>query len=113
MQEMAAPELQPLALEAKSDAAILKYLPLPAELVGGVVDTLAQAAAAELWPTRAAALAFSQARFAAHSCQCVVPPCPPPPHTHLGAYSYRYMEKEERGLGKGPHWTDARSCRWC
>ena len=57
---MAAPELQPLALEAKSDAAILKYLPLPAEQVGGVVDTLSQAAAAELWPTRAAALAFSQ-----------------------------------------------------
>ena len=57
---MAAPELQPLALEAKSDAAILKYLPLPAQQVGGVVDTLSQAAAAELWPTRAAALAFSQ-----------------------------------------------------
>lgn len=60
-QEMAAPELQRLALEAKSAAAILKYLPATAELLPRVVDTLEALSMHQLWPARAAALVFVQA----------------------------------------------------
>ena len=75
-QEMAAPELQRLALEAKGAAAILKYLPATAELLPQVVETLAALSAHQLWPARAAALVFVQvsmllkARFEQHCKQC-------------------------------------------
>ena len=61
-QEMAAPELQRLALEAKSAAAILKYLPATVELLPQVVETLTTLSAHPLWPARAAALVFVQVR---------------------------------------------------
>lgn len=57
---MAAPELQPLAMEAKSAAAILKYLPVTAELLPPVIETLTSLSSYHLWPARAAALVFVQ-----------------------------------------------------
>lgn len=60
---MAAPELQRLALEAKSAAAILKYLPVTSALLPEVVETLKSVSAHPLWPARAAALVFVQVSF--------------------------------------------------
>lgn len=59
-QEIAQPELQPMALEAKAAAALLKYVPLPADLLSAAVAHLATGAAADLWAARAAALVFAQ-----------------------------------------------------
>ena len=68
-QEMAAPELQPLALEAKSGAAVLKYLPVTATQVAQVVSAVEAVSHHDQWPARAAALVFVQ--VAAHA------PCVP------------------------------------
>ena len=68
-QEMAAPELQPLALEAKSGAAVLKYLPVTATQVAQVVSAVEAVSHHDQWPARAAALVFVQ--VSAHS------PCVP------------------------------------
>ena len=57
---MAAPELQRLALAAKGAAAILKYLPVTANLLEEVIVTLEALSAHPLWPARAAALVFVQ-----------------------------------------------------
>ena len=57
---MAAPELQRLAMEAKSAAAILKYLPVTPDLLPEVVETLKTLSAHTAWPARAAALVFVQ-----------------------------------------------------
>ena len=59
-QEIAQPELQPMALEAKAAAALLKYVPLPADLLPAAIAQLATGATADLWAARAAALVFAQ-----------------------------------------------------
>ncbi len=59
-QEVPQTELQPLSTVAKSAAALLKYLPLPAALLPRATATLADGVRATLWPTRAAALVFAQ-----------------------------------------------------
>ena len=59
-QELPQPELQPLAMEAKSAAVLLKYLPLPAAVLPRALATLSDGVRAELWPARAAALVFVQ-----------------------------------------------------
>ncbi|BDA49513.1 probable proteasome activator complex subunit 4 [Coccomyxa sp. Obi] len=60
LQEVPQTELQPLSTVAKSAAALLKYLPLPAALLPLATATLADGVCATLWPTRAAALVFAQ-----------------------------------------------------
>lgn len=57
---MAAPELQPLALEAKSAAAVLKYLPVRTEQIPEVLAALEETSRHEQWPVRAAALVYAQ-----------------------------------------------------
>lgn len=59
-QEMAAPELQPLALEAKSAAAILKYLPVSTAQIPEVLTAVESISQHEQWPVRAAALIYAQ-----------------------------------------------------
>ncbi len=66
-QEIPQPELQPLALEAKAAAALLKYVPLPARLLPGAIGHLAAGAGAELWAARAAALVFAQYLWFRHT----------------------------------------------
>ena len=66
-QEIPQPELQPLALEAKAAAALLKYVPLPARLLPGAIGHLAAGAAAGLWAARAAALVFAQYLWFRHT----------------------------------------------
>ena len=61
MQELPQPELQPLSLEAKAAAALVKYLPLPKHLLPATVATLQKGVGAPLWTARAAALVFAQA----------------------------------------------------
>ena len=58
---MATPVLQPLALEAKSMLTLLKYLPVPAETIDSIIQTLEEASHEEQWWCRAAALVFMQA----------------------------------------------------
>lgn len=60
LQEIAQPELQPMALEAKAAAALLKYVPLPCDLLPSAIAKLAAGAAADLWAARAASLVFAQ-----------------------------------------------------
>ena len=60
MQEIAAPELNSLAMEAKSMLSYLKYLPIPPEDVGTVIQILVDASKEEQWWCRAAALVFLQ-----------------------------------------------------
>ncbi len=60
LQEVPQTELQPLSTVAKSAAALLKYLPLPAALLPRATATLSDGVRATLWPTRAAALVFAQ-----------------------------------------------------
>jgi hypothetical protein len=60
---MKEPALQSLALEAKSVATRLKYVPIPQSMLPTVTSILLEAAACNLWPTRGAALAFAQVRF--------------------------------------------------
>ena len=47
-------------MEAKSATAVLKYLQLQAPLLPPVTHTLEEAARANLWATRGAALAYTQ-----------------------------------------------------
>ena len=49
-----------MALEAKAAAALLKYVPLPADLLPAAIAHLSTGAAADLWAARAAALVFAQ-----------------------------------------------------
>ncbi|KAK9818405.1 hypothetical protein WJX72_012161 [[Myrmecia] bisecta] len=60
IQELAEPELQPLSMEAKAAAALLKYLPLPPGLVPVITQTLREAPGLEPWAARAAALVYTQ-----------------------------------------------------
>ena len=62
LQEMASPELQSLALEAKKAAALVKYMPLPAQQLPEIARTLARAPQLEPWMARGSALAFTQVR---------------------------------------------------
>lgn len=57
---MPQPELQPLSSGAKGAVALLKYLPLPAELLPRTTAILTEGVRASLWPTRAAALVYAQ-----------------------------------------------------
>ena len=54
-------------MEAKSAAVLLKYLPLPAPVLPRALATLSEGVRAELWPTRAAALAFVQVPACAYA----------------------------------------------
>lgn len=60
VQELASPNLQQLALEAKSAAALLKYLPLPVAELPGVVACVSSFKDAEAWFSRGAALVYAQ-----------------------------------------------------
>lgn len=60
VQEMAAPELQPLALEAKSAAAVLKFLPVATQQIPEVLAAVEETSQHEQWPVRAAALVYAQ-----------------------------------------------------
>lgn len=60
IQEMPESDLQPLAREAKTALALLKYLPVPAKLVPGVGKILHEAIHMEPWYARAAALVYMQ-----------------------------------------------------
>ena len=60
IQEMPDPDLQPLAMEAKTAFALLKYLPVKRDLIPHVVDILCKTRASDPWHARAAALVFMQ-----------------------------------------------------
>ena len=60
MQELTAPEVQPLALEAKTAAALVKYVPWPGRLLPQLTNLSASAPGMEPWMARGAALAFAQ-----------------------------------------------------
>eukprot|EP00873_Tetraselmis_striata_P035714 jgi/Tetstr1/455978/TSEL_042757.t2 len=60
VQEMPDPELQPLAMEAKTAFALLKYLPLRAAQLPALLGELTAAKEKEPWHARAAALVFVQ-----------------------------------------------------
>ena len=59
-QELTAPEVQPLALEAKTAAALVKYVHWPARLLPQLADLVGSAPSLEPWMARGAALAFAQ-----------------------------------------------------
>ncbi len=63
---MPQPELQQLTTEAKAAAALLKYLPLTAAELPRAAAILQDAAHADLWPSRAAALVFAQVGYRPH-----------------------------------------------
>ena len=60
---MSSPELQSLAMEAKKAAALVKYMPLPAQQLPAVAATLTRALKLEPWMARGSALANTQVRL--------------------------------------------------
>ena len=60
IQEMPDPDLQPLAMEAKTAFALLKYLPVKRDLIPRVIDILCKTRTSDPWHARAAALVFMQ-----------------------------------------------------
>ena len=60
VQEMASPELQSLAMEAKKAAALVKYMPLPVRRLPDVAHVLARAPQLQPWMARGSALAYTQ-----------------------------------------------------
>ena len=70
MQEMASPELQSMALEAKKAAALVKYMPLPEEQLPEVARILGSAPSLQPWMARGSALAFMQVRGRLVCIQC-------------------------------------------
>ena len=68
VQEMASPELQSLALEAKKAAALVKYMPLPGDQLPNVARILGAAPSMQPWMARGSALAFMQVSNLPDSC---------------------------------------------
>ena len=60
VQELASPELQSLAMEAKKAAALIKYMPLPAQQLPAVARIQARAPQLEPWMARGCALTYTQ-----------------------------------------------------
>lgn len=56
--------MQPLALEAKTAAAVVKYIPWPGRLLPQLTELLASAPTMQPWMARGAALAFAQVTVA-------------------------------------------------
>lgn len=59
-QDIADPQLQHLAFEAKLAIASLKYIAVPPHLLSTVISAVEDASKFEMWATRGAALAFLQ-----------------------------------------------------
>lgn len=60
LQELAGPQLQPLAMEAQTSYVLVKYLPLRQDQVSSVISSVVNCSAVDLWSTRAAGLVFLQ-----------------------------------------------------
>ena len=60
LQELTAPDVQPLALEAKAAAAVVKYVHWPVRLLPELNSLIASAPRLEPWTARGAAIAFAQ-----------------------------------------------------
>ncbi|KAK9792661.1 hypothetical protein WJX73_001340 [Symbiochloris irregularis] len=60
VQELTAPEAQPLALEAKMAAALVKYVHWPESVLQQVAGLISTAPSMEPWKARGAAIAFTQ-----------------------------------------------------